>query len=161
MPTDQLDSRRTVFHPRLADLTDQWMDLFGYAAPAVVSTTIEEYRACREAAALMDFSMLRKVDIEGPGAAELVDSIVTRDLSKVPQGRIAYGALTNDDGKMIDDCTCMVRSPVRGAVLRRERPRRRDLRGAGGRFAHRRRNAPMRSRTSASRGRRAGRFSSR
>jgi aminomethyltransferase len=111
MPADQLDSRRTVFHPRLADMTDRWMDLFGYAAPAVVSTTIDEYRACREAAALMDFSMLRKVDIEGPGAVELVDSIVTRDLSTVPQGRIAYGALTNDDGKMIDDCTCMVRSP--------------------------------------------------
>jgi glycine cleavage system T protein len=110
MPADQLDSRRTVFYPRLAEMTDQWMDLFGYLAPAVVSTTTEEYRACRDAAALMDFSMLRKVDIEGPGAVELVDAVVTRDLSTVPQGRIAYGALTNDHGKMIDDCTCMIRS---------------------------------------------------
>jgi glycine cleavage system T protein len=110
MPADRLDSRPTVFYPRLAEMTDQWMDLFGYMAPAVVSTTIEEYRACRDAAALMDFSMLRKVDIEGPGAVEFVDSIVTRDLSTVPQGRIAYGALTNDQGKMIDDCTCMIRS---------------------------------------------------
>src|SRR6185436_13719147 len=75
------------------------------------TTTADEYRACREAAALMDFSMLRKVDIAGPGAAEFVDSIVTRDLSRVPQGRIAYGALTDERGKMIDDCTCMIRSP--------------------------------------------------
>ena len=104
-------SRETAFHPRLGALTDQWMDLFGYLAPSVVTTTADEYRACREAAALMDFSMLRKVDIEGPGAVELMNATVTRDLARVPQGRIAYGALTDERGKMIDDCTCMIRSP--------------------------------------------------
>jgi aminomethyltransferase len=103
-------SRETAFYPRLAEMTGQWMDLFGYLAPSVVSTTEDEYRACREAAALMDFSMLRKVDIDGPGAVEFVNSIVARDLSKVAQGHIAYGALTDERGKMIDDCTCMIRS---------------------------------------------------
>ncbi|MGZ4482396.1 MAG: aminomethyltransferase family protein [Gaiellales bacterium] len=105
-------SRETAFHPRLAALTDRWMDLFGYLAPAVVSDTPGEYRACRRAAALMDFSMLRKVDIEGPGAVELVNSVVTRDLSELRTGRIAYGALTDEHGKMVDDCTCMIRSPA-------------------------------------------------
>ncbi len=104
-------SRETPFFPRLTALTERWMDLFGYLAPSVVTTTEEEYRACREAAALMDFSMLRKVDINGPGAQAFMNSIVTRDLSRVPQGRIAYGALTDGRGKMIDDCTCMIRSP--------------------------------------------------
>jgi glycine cleavage system T protein (aminomethyltransferase) len=106
-----VNSRETAFQPRLAGMTDQWMDLFGYLAPSVVSTTPEEYRACRETAALMDFSMLRKVDIEGPGAVEFMNVIVARDLSRVPTGRIAYGALTDEHGKMIDDCTCMIRSP--------------------------------------------------
>jgi aminomethyltransferase len=104
------DSRETAFYPRLASMTSEWMDLFGYLAPSVVTTTEEEYRACRGTAALMDFSMLRKVDIEGPGALGLVNSIVTRDVSKLGPGRIAYGALTDEQGKMIDDCTCMVRS---------------------------------------------------
>ena len=45
------DSRETAFYPRLAARTGRWMDLFGYLAPCVVSTTEEEYRACREAAA--------------------------------------------------------------------------------------------------------------
>jgi aminomethyltransferase len=103
-------SRETAFHPRLAAMTERWMDLFGYLAPAVVTTTAEEYRACRETAALMDFSMLRKVDIEGPGAVDMMNALVTRDLAPVPAGRIAYGALTDDAGKMIDDCTCMIRS---------------------------------------------------
>jgi aminomethyltransferase len=100
----------TAFHPRLKQLTDEWMDLFGYCAPTVVTDTLEEYHAVRETAGLMDFSMLRKIDIQGEGALEVVNSVVTRDLTKLEPGRIAYGALTNEDGKMVDDCTSMVRS---------------------------------------------------
>jgi aminomethyltransferase len=106
-------SKETGFHPRLATLTDQWMDLFGYFAPSVVTDTADEYRAVRETAGLMDFTMLRKVDIEGPGALELVNSIVGRDVSKLEQGRIAYGPLVDEDGKMVDDCTVMLRAPDR------------------------------------------------
>ena len=103
-------SKETAFHPRLQAMTDEWMDLFGYWAPSVVSDTPEEYRACREAAALMDFTMLRKVDIAGPGALAFVNGIVTRDVSKLDPGQIGYGALCDEAGKMIDDCTVMVRS---------------------------------------------------
>jgi len=104
-------SKETAFYPRLAALTDQWMDLFGYWAPSVVTDTLEEYRACREAAALMDFTMLRKVDIDGPGAQAFVNGIVTRDVSRLGVGQIGYGALCDEHGKMVDDCTVMVRSP--------------------------------------------------
>src|SRR3954464_14232440 len=89
------------------------MDLFGYYAPTVVTDTQEEYRAVRETAGLMDFTMLRKVDLEGEGVQDFVNSIVTRDVSKLTPGRIAYGALTDDDGKMVDDCTTMLRAPDR------------------------------------------------
>ena len=65
----------------------------------VVTDTEEEYRACREAAALMDFTMLRKVSLDGPGALALVNSIVTRDVSKLTPGRIAYGALATRTGR--------------------------------------------------------------
>ena len=106
-------SKETAFYPRLQELTDEWMDLFGYWAPTVVTDAQEEYRAVRESAGLMDFTMLRKVDIDGPGALELVDSIVTRDVSKLTPGRIAYGALADDDGKMVDDCTTMMRAADR------------------------------------------------
>jgi aminomethyltransferase len=103
-------SKETAFYRRLQALTGDWMDLFGYWAPSVVTDTEEEYRAVREAAGLMDFTMLRKVDIDGPGALDLVNSIVTRDVSKLTPGRIAYGALADESGKMVDDCTSMMRS---------------------------------------------------
>jgi aminomethyltransferase len=89
------------------------MDLFGYLAPTVVTDTADEYRAVRETAGLMDFTMLRKVDIEGPGALELVNSIVGRDVSKLRTGRIGYGPLVDENGKMVDDCTVMLRGPDR------------------------------------------------
>lgn len=38
-------SRETVFHPPLAGMTDHWIDLSGYAAPAVVSDTAGEANA--------------------------------------------------------------------------------------------------------------------
>src|SRR5215218_7624768 len=106
-------TKETAFYPRLKALTDEWMDLFGYWAPTVVTDTQQEYRAVRETAGLMDFTMLRKVDIEGAGTQDFVNTIVTRDVSKLTQGRIAYGALTDENGKMVDDCTSMLRSPDR------------------------------------------------
>ena len=106
-------SKETAFHPRLAALTDEWMDLFGYFAPSVVTDVQDEYRAVRETAGLMDFTMLRKVDLDGPGALELVNTVVGRDVSKLERGRIAYGPLVDDDGKMVDDCTVMNRAPDR------------------------------------------------
>jgi aminomethyltransferase len=102
-------SKETAFYPRLKALTDEWMDLFGYWAPLSVTDTLEEYRAVRETAGLMDFTMLRKVDLDGPGALELVNRVVTRDVSKLEPGQIGYGALCAEDGKMVDDCTVMRR----------------------------------------------------
>ncbi len=104
-------SKETAFYPRLETLTDQWMDLFGYWAPMVVTGTPEEYRAVREDAGLMDFSMLRKVDIDGEGAQAFINTMVARDVAKLEPGQIAYGPLTDENGLMVDDCTVMVRSP--------------------------------------------------
>src|SRR5438552_7741951 len=102
-------SEESAFCPRLKALTDEWMDLFGYWAPLNVTDTLEEYRAVRETAGLMDFTMLRKVDLDGPGALDLVNRVVTRDVSKLEPRHIGYGALCAEDGKMVDDCTVMRR----------------------------------------------------
>jgi aminomethyltransferase len=102
-------SKETLFYPRMKSLTDQWMDLFGYAAPAVVTDTLEEYRAVREKAGIMDFGMLRKYDIDGPNAVEGVNRVVGRDVAALKPGQIAYGPLCNEQGKMVDDCTVLVR----------------------------------------------------
>lgn len=108
--TQQVKSKETHFYPQLKAMTDQWTDLFGYWAPSVVTDPLEEYRAVRERAGLMDFGMLRKYDIDGPGARQVVNGVVARDLATLHVGQIAYGPLCNDQGKMVDDCTVGIRA---------------------------------------------------
>ena len=64
------------------------MDLFGYWAPTEVTDTQEEYRAVRETAGLMDFTMLRKIDFDGDFARDRApsDGPASTDSSAAPAG---------------------------------------------------------------------------
>jgi len=135
------DLKPTPFSPRFADEVSEWVDGFGYAAPLAVSTSEAEYKAVREAVGALDFSMLYKVDVEGKGALELVNSLVTRDLRSLAPGRVAYGAVVDEDGMMVDDVTSIVFSPefvrVTGGTARLEELLR-ELGGVGIRVSQRR-----------------------
>jgi aminomethyltransferase len=118
------DLKATPFVPRYAGRVAEWMDVYGYGAPVAITDPEEEYRAVREAVGALDFSMLYKVDVEGPGALDLVNGLVTRDLRSLPPGRIAYGPIVDERGTMVDDCTTIVFSPeflrVTGGTARDE-----------------------------------------
>jgi aminomethyltransferase len=88
-------------------------DIYGMAQPVAIDDPMLEYRAVREEVGLLDFSPLMKVDIEGPDAKRRLTSLHTRDLNRIPTGRIAYGAILNDEGGIVDDSTVMVRGDDR------------------------------------------------
>jgi aminomethyltransferase len=88
-------------------------DIYGMAQPVFIEDPMLEYRAVREGVGLLDFSPLLKVDIEGPDAKRKMSWLHTRDLSRVPTGRIAYGTILNDRGGIVDDSTVMVRGDDR------------------------------------------------
>ena len=71
-------------------------DIYGMAQPVAIDDPMLEYRAVREGVGLLDFSPLLKVDIEGPDAKRKLNRLHTRDLEKVPTGRIAYGTILNE-----------------------------------------------------------------
>jgi aminomethyltransferase len=93
------------------------IDIYGMAEPLVVDDPLEEYRAIREGAALLDFSPLFKVDVHGRAAKEKLNAIVTRDIGSLPAGRIAYTPIVGEDGLMRDDVTIMARSDDRVRVV--------------------------------------------
>jgi glycine cleavage system T protein (aminomethyltransferase) len=64
-----------------------------------------EYHAIRAAAALFDVSPLYKYRVRGPGAARLLDRIVTRHVAKMAVGQVIYTPWCNAAGKVIDDGT--------------------------------------------------------
>ena len=48
---------------------------------------------------------MNKYRINGPDALVYVDRLVTRDMSKIRPGRLAYAVWCNDQGQVIDDGT--------------------------------------------------------
>ena len=64
-----------------------------------------EVAAVHEAAGLIDVSTLGKLLVRGPDAGEFLDRLYPNRLSNLKPGRIRYGVLTSDAGRIIDDGT--------------------------------------------------------
>ena len=100
-------TRETAFHERTSALTRQLVEYRGYWLPSSFDGfgAQEEYWACRERAAVMDLSPLRKLEVLGPDAEALLQATVTRNIRKLSHGQVVYSAMCNETGGMIDDCT--------------------------------------------------------
>jgi aminomethyltransferase len=100
-------TKETTFHPRTSELTDSFLEYRGYWLPHCYNNEggIAEYWACREKAAVMDLSPLRKWEVLGPDAETLIQVAITRDARRLAVGHVVYTALCNETGGMIDDAT--------------------------------------------------------
>ncbi|TCP43897.1 aminomethyltransferase [Tamaricihabitans halophyticus] len=100
-------TKKTAFAPRTSALTRQQTEYRGYWLPTSFDGhgPQAEYWACRERAAVMDLSPLRKFEVLGPDAEALLQRCVTRNIRKLSTGQVVYSAMCNETGGMIDDCT--------------------------------------------------------
>jgi aminomethyltransferase len=100
-------TKKTAFHTRTEPLTRNFTEYSGYWLPSHFNNegAIAEYWACREQAAVMDLSPLRKFEILGPDAEDLIQATITRDARKLSIGQVTYTAMCNETGGMIDDAT--------------------------------------------------------
>ena len=98
----------TPFHARTAALVrgHTWRHWAGYVVPASFDLIHDlEYAAIRGTAALIDVTPLFKYQIHGPGAATLLDRIVTRDVARCKVGQVLYTPWCDAAGKVLDDGT--------------------------------------------------------
>jgi aminomethyltransferase len=100
-------TNETAFHTRTSLLTNRFTEYNGYWLPTAYDNlgAVAEYWACRERAAIMDLSPLRKWEVLGPDAEELLQATMTRDIRRLSDGQVVYTAMCNDTGGMIDDGT--------------------------------------------------------
>ncbi|NBU38444.1 MAG: glycine cleavage system protein T, partial [Actinobacteria bacterium] len=77
----------------------------GWEMPiAYPSGTLAEHAACREACAVFDVSHLGTVRVEGPGAFDILQRVLTNDLNKISVGRAQYTHLLSaEDASVLDD----------------------------------------------------------
>ncbi|MCP4870910.1 MAG: aminomethyl transferase family protein [Proteobacteria bacterium] len=100
--------RQSPFHPRTAALCSSyaWKEWAGYAAICNYDAHSErEYFAFRHTAGMIDVSPLYKYDVRGKDAAAFLAHVWTRDITRLPPGRVVYGTMCNEDGYALDDGT--------------------------------------------------------
>ena len=100
-------TKETGFHSRFAEHTRNFTEYNGYwlANSFTNRGALDEYWACRERAAIMDLSALRKFEVLGPDAERLMQWVLTRNMRRLAIGQVVYAAMCYETGGMIDDGT--------------------------------------------------------
>ncbi|WP_347277462.1 DUF1989 domain-containing protein [Pseudanabaena sp. FACHB-2040] len=93
------------FTPAIRQHTGYLVEYSGFWAPASFSHRGDhaEYWALRQRVAMMDLSALRKFEVIGPDAVNLLQYAFSRNVEKLAPGQSAYGCLLSPHGSIIDD----------------------------------------------------------
>jgi sarcosine oxidase, subunit alpha len=98
-------AKRSAIHGRHRELNanikwaGDWRRAYDYGDPE------QEALAVHRAAGLIDVSTLGKLLVRGPEAGEFLDRLYPNRFSDLKPGRIRYGVISSDAGRIVDDGT--------------------------------------------------------
>lgn len=95
--------KQTVLHQKHLRSAAKMMDYQGWQIPFQFSDLQDECIAVRTAAGLFDVSYLGRIEVSGAGASELLQHIITRNMSKITEGTAHYCLICSDSGFILDD----------------------------------------------------------
>jgi aminomethyltransferase len=104
---------RTPLHDRHIALGARMVPFAGWEMPVQYAGVIPEHRAVRGDAGVFDVSHMGEIEVEGPRAKELLQSLLSNDLDKLEPGKAQYTLLTNERGGIIDDLIVYELEPTR------------------------------------------------
>lgn len=93
------------FYKQESGEASQWFVWNGFHDGMVITDVAEEARAGREETALVDITGLQKLKVTGPDAATFLDTLFIRSVSGMKHDRVAYVAMTNEEGYITEDAT--------------------------------------------------------
>jgi sarcosine oxidase subunit alpha len=102
---DHEPCRRTAMHHRHEEAGASMMWTGSWRRPHSYGDVPGEVRAVHQDLGLIDVSTLGKIVVEGPEAGVLLDRLYPNRFSDLKLGRIRYGVLTTDGGRIMDDGT--------------------------------------------------------
>jgi aminomethyltransferase len=109
--------RRTPLHDRHVALGARMVPFAGWEMPVQYEGVIQEHRAVREDAGAFDVSHMGEIEVEGPRARDLLQSLLSNDLERVAPGGAQYTLLTNDHGGIVDDLIVYELDPFRYLLI--------------------------------------------
>jgi aminomethyltransferase len=95
--------QQTPLHDRHVELGARMVPFAGWEMPVQYEGVIQEHRAVRTDAGVFDVSHMGEIEVEGPQAHALLQSLLSNDLDKIRPGEAQYTLLTNERGGIIDD----------------------------------------------------------
>jgi aminomethyltransferase len=95
--------QQTPLHDRHVELGARMVPFAGWEMPVQYEGVIQEHRAVRADAGVFDVSHMGEIEVEGPQAHALLQSLLSNDLDKIRPGEAQYTLLTNERGGIIDD----------------------------------------------------------
>ncbi len=106
-------TEHSAFHERTSALTRDYRVARDLWLPHTYESTRshKEYDACRNAVTIQDMSSIRKFDVLGPDAEALLQTALTRDITKLSVNRGIYGLICDETGSVIDDGTLFRLTP--------------------------------------------------
>src|SRR4051812_3421433 len=75
----------------------------GWEMPVQYDGVIPEHRAVRSDCGVFDVSHMGELEVEGMQALDLLQSLLSNDVSKLEVGDAQYTLLTNERGGIVDD----------------------------------------------------------
>jgi aminomethyltransferase len=94
---------RTPLHDRHVAAGARMVPFAGWEMPVQYEGVIQEHRAVRTNAGVFDVSHMGELEVEGPRARDLLQSLLSNDLDRVDVGGAQYTLLTNEQGGILDD----------------------------------------------------------
>jgi aminomethyltransferase len=105
--------RRTPLYERHLAAGAKLVPFAGWEMPVQYEGVIAEHRAVRTDAGVFDVSHMGEIEIEGPTAAELLQSVLSNDVSRLEEGDAQYTLLTTQEGGIVDDLIAYRTGPCR------------------------------------------------
>ena len=109
--------RRTVLYEEHARLGARMVPFAGWEMPVQYEGVIAEHRAVRADCGVFDVSHMGEIEVEGPRAWELLQSLLSNDLERIDSGRAQYTLLTNEVGGILDDLIVYELGPSRFLLI--------------------------------------------
>lgn len=81
------------------------VDFGGWDMPVIYTNQIQEHHAVRNKVGLFDVSHMGEILIQGVDAPKLLQKLVTKDISKMEDGRVSLGVFCDENAGIIDDLT--------------------------------------------------------
>jgi aminomethyltransferase len=94
---------RTPVYERHVALGARMVPFAGWEMPVQYEGVIPEHRAVREDCGVFDVSHMGEIEVEGPHARDLLQSLLSNDLDRIEVGGAQYTLLTNERGGIVDD----------------------------------------------------------